>query len=409
MRVVILADFAEPSGGAQRVALESARALAESGVDIAYLHAIGDEGDPLLEHPLIERVGFGLKDVWDLPVVTALPGSLWNASAAKRLRRFLTELPPGPTVIHVHQWTRAFSPAALSVCLRSGLPVAVTLHDYFLACPNGVYYRSEKDEPCDVRPLSLACVTAPCDPRSRLHKAVRTLRTAITDGAIRNRSFDVIHVSDRGRDTIARFLPATVRHHRVDNPVSIARREPASPRRDARIAYIGRLTREKGADLLAEATRDADLPVLFVGEGPLATEIARINPAAELLGWQSPERVGEMLRGEIRAVAAPSRWFETGPLTVYEAAAAGIPAIVSNRAGASEKVEHGETGFVVEPNAISLAAALMQLADSDTAKRLGGGAYERFWAAPPTPRAHASWLLEVYSSMLGLADRNPPS
>jgi len=39
MRAIILADFAVPSGGAQRVALESARALADAGVGVTYVHA----------------------------------------------------------------------------------------------------------------------------------------------------------------------------------------------------------------------------------------------------------------------------------------------------------------------------------------------------------------------------------
>ncbi len=78
----------------------------------------------------------------------------------------LAGLPPGPVVIHLHQWTRAFSPAILPVLFGTGLPVAITLHDYFLACPNGVYYRFDRAEPCTLTPLSARCVAAPCDPRS---------------------------------------------------------------------------------------------------------------------------------------------------------------------------------------------------------------------------------------------------
>src|SRR5205085_2728719 len=149
MRAIILADFAVPSGGAQRVALESARALAEAGVSVTYVHAVGTEGDQLLEHPLIERVGFGFADIWDLPATQALRNGIWNAEAGRRLGALLSSSPES-AVIHIHQWTRAFSAAILPVCLDSGHPVAITLHDYFLACPNGVYYRFDKDEPCSL-------------------------------------------------------------------------------------------------------------------------------------------------------------------------------------------------------------------------------------------------------------------
>ena len=315
----------------------------------------------------------------------------------------LAGLPPGPAVIHLHQWTRAFSPAILPVVFATGLPVAITLHDYFLACPNGVNCRFDRAEPCTLAPLSVRCVAAPCDPRSYAQKAVRVLRTALTRRAIRGRRLHLVHVSDRGQATIAPFLPDGATHHRVDNPVAVERGPPAEIRDGARIAFIGRLTREKGADLVAQAAREADLPALFIGDGPLAAEVRGIAPQAELAGWLEAGEVRAMLGGEISAVVAPSRWYETGPLTVYEAAAVGVPALVSNRAGAAEKVRDGETGLVVEPAVADLAAALRRLADPQAARRLGRAAYDRYWSAPLTPARHAARLQDVYEAMLSTA------
>ena len=403
MRAVILADFATPNGGAPKVALESARALAQAGVAVTYVHAIGDEAHPLLEHAGIDRVGLGLSDVWDMPVAKAAAAGIWHREAARRLAGVLGDLPRGRTVLHLHQWTRAFSPSVFPVLMRSGHPLAVTMHDYFLACPNGVYYRFDRAEPCRLTPLSPACLAAPCDPKSALHKAVRVVRTFATRAAVRGGGFDVIHVSDRGRDTIAPFLPAGVRQHRVDNPVQTARAAPATIPDGAKIAYVGRLTREKGADLVAAAAREAGAQVMFIGEGPLEAELRALNPQAEFLGWRAPADVDRILRSEARAVAAPSRWFETGPLTIYEAMAAGLPAIASARAGAAEKVSAGETGFVVEPTVAALAQAFAALSDSTVARRMGAAACARYWDAPPTAGAHAARLIAVYESMLTAA------
>jgi glycosyltransferase involved in cell wall biosynthesis len=391
-RAVILADFAVPSGGAQRVALESARALAEAGVPVTYLHGTG-AADPLLDHPAIDTVGLGLSDVWDLPRAQGLAAGLWNRPAAARVRAALAALPPGPKVLHLHQWTRALSPAVLPACLGAGLPVVVTLHDYFAACPNGVFYRFDRDEPCDRRPLSAGCLAAPCDPRGRATKAVRVIRTALTRRAFRG-PLDFVHVSDRGRRTIEPFLPPG-RHHRIDNPVAVEKQAPAAIAAHGPVAYVGRLTREKGADLVAHAARAAGIPSLFVGEGPLAEEIRRIDPDAEVLGWRSPDAVAALLRARARALVAPSRWYETGPLTVYEAMAHGLPVVVSTRAGAAEKVEDGVGGLVVEPTVAALADAFRRL---DPA--MGRAAYARYWAAPPTPAAHARKLVRLYEGVL---------
>ncbi|MDB5560132.1 MAG: glycosyl transferase family 1 [Enterovirga sp.] len=399
MRVAILADFAQASGGAQSVAIQSALALAGQGVEVTYLHGIDGPADPRLAAAGVDVVGLGQPDIWDRSLAAGLGAGIWNRDAARRLDAALRQLPAGPTVLHLHQWTRSLSPSVYPVLFRSGHPVVVTLHDYFIACPNGVYYRFERDAPCSLTPLSPACIAARCDPRSMAHKAVRVLRTAATRRALRGGPFDVVHVSDRGRDTVAPFLPPNARQHRIDNPVEVTRAAPAEIGRDAKLAYIGRLTREKGADLVAEAAGRAGMPVLFIGEGPAEAAIRQANPAAELLGWRSRSEIDQLLRCDVRAVVAPSRWYETGPLTVYEALAAGIPAVVSGRAGAAEKVLSGETGFVVEPEVDALASALGRLADIALVRRMGQAAHERYWQAPLSAERHAAALMALYESL----------
>lgn len=401
MRVVILADFAQPSGGAQMVAIESAVALRRLGLPVTYIQGVASRADPRLREAGVEVVSLDLADVWSLPAARAAAAGIWNRLAARRLAAALANLPPGPAVLHLHQWTRSLSPAVLPVLSRSPHPLVLTLHDYFAACPNGVYYRFDRGEPCGLVPLSASCLLAPCDPRSGRHKAVRVVRTAATRACLRGARFDVIHVSDRGRDTVAPFLPAGLTQHRIDNPVAAERGPPAQIASDSRIAYLGRLTREKGADLVAAAGRAAGMPALFVGEGPAEAEIRRLDPDSTLMGWRSRAEVDALLRGgAVRAVVAPSRWYETGPLTVYESLAAGIPVIASARSGAAEKVRHGRTGFVVEPDAEAVASAFAALRDPRVAREMGREAARRYWEAPLDPATHAGRLVALYDAML---------
>ncbi|AWN46151.1 glycosyl transferase family 1 [Methylobacterium terrae] len=405
MHAAILTNFATPKGGAEKVAIESARGLAERGVAVTLIHGVDGPADPLLDHSRIRRIGLGLTDVWERPAWRGAIDGIWNREAARRLEAALAGLPAGPDVVHLHQWTRSLSPAVFAVLARSGLPVAVTLHDYFLACPNGVYYRFDAAEPCALRPLSGSCLAAPCDPQSRAHKAVRVARSLVQRKAIARgfarRPLDLVHVSDGSRARLEPMLGATVfRHHRIDNPVRVERAAPADPARGDAVAFVGRFTREKGADLVAEAAHRAGLPSLFVGDGPLAAEL-RAVPGAEVVGWRAPAEVEALLRARARAVAAPARWLETGPLTVYEALAAGIPAVASDRAGAGEKIRQGETGFLVAPEAGSLADAFRRLKDDAVVRTLGRAAHARYWAAPMTLAAHADALCDLYAGMTG--------
>ncbi|WP_336485281.1 glycosyltransferase [Methylobacterium nigriterrae] len=400
MHVVILAEFAVPSGGAEKVALESAHGLAAAGHEVTYIQAVDGAVDPLLDHPRLRRVCLGLHDAWTRPALAAALSGIWNRTAAERLARALAGLPRAPDCIHLHQWTRSLSPSIFPVLFGTGAPVVLTLHDYFLACPNGVHYRFDRDEPCGHAPLSAGCVAAPCDSRSRAHKLVRVARTAALRWAIGPRRLHVVHICDESRVRMGSMLGGyALEHHRVDNPVRVTREPPASPAAGDALVYVGRMTREKGADLVAEAAHGAGLRALFIGSGPLEAEL-RGRPGVEVLGWQTPEAARAVLRQRARALAAPSRWFETGPLTVYEALAAGIPAIVSERSGASEKVRHGAGGFVVAPDPDALAAAVAALADETRAAAMGTAAYADFWARPMTMAAHARDLSLLYDSIV---------
>jgi glycosyltransferase involved in cell wall biosynthesis len=397
MNIAILAEFAVASGGAEKVAVESAWGLAEAGHAVTYLQAIDGPADALLDHPNIARIALHNTDIWDRPAHRAAVSGLWDGPSAARLGAALDGLPVRPDLVHVHQWTRSLSPSLFPVLFARALPVVVTLHDYFMACPNGVYYRFDTTAPCALTPLSPSCLAAPCDGRSRLHKLVRTGRNAVLRATLRNRHLDVIHVSDASVARMGGLLAhLDLTHHRVDNPVRVARMAPADPARGDAVAYVGRLTREKGADLVAAAAARAGLPALFIGTGPLEAEL-RAMQGVEVVGWLAPEAVWDTVRTRARALVAPSRWYETGPLTVYEALAHGIPVIASTRAGAAEKIVDGVNGFAVAPEVEALAGAMRRLSDDVALRALGRAASDRYWTAPMTLAAHAAALGGVYA------------
>lgn len=399
MRVVIVSDFAMANGGAAKVAIDSACALAELGIDILFLYGTGAH-DPTLDHGKIELVGLDLDDVWSLPKPQAARQGIWNAEAARRFETALRDRMHGPAVVHFHQWTKVFSPSVFAVARKLRLPTIVTLHAFFAVCPNGVYYRFDQHEPCRLKPMSLACMSTNCDTRSYVHKLIRVARQAGSDHILDRLPFEAVHVSDGALAFASRHLSNGVGHHRVDNPIAVSKDSPAMVPSDGKLYYVGRFTREKGVDLVAVAARMAGMRCAFVGEGPMVDEIKELNPDAEILSWLPHRQVLDLLRLEGLAVIAPSRWLETGPLTIAEARAAGLPVVVSLRAGASEKVENGIDGLIVEPEVQALASALARLRSDDTAKRLGAAAYERFWSRPQTPQQHASRLTQVYQTAL---------
>ncbi len=81
MHAVILTNFATPKGGAEKVAIESARGLAERGVAVTLIHGVDGPADPLLDHSGIRRVSLGLTDVWERPAWRGAIEGIWNREA----------------------------------------------------------------------------------------------------------------------------------------------------------------------------------------------------------------------------------------------------------------------------------------------------------------------------------------
>ena len=400
--VVVLNDFAHVQGGGSKVAILSARALAARGSRVLFFAAAGPV-DPELAASGVRVVCLGQPDILADP--SRLRGAargLWNGAAAAALGRELRALDPARTVVHVHGWMKALSSSVIRAALDRAFPVVVTLHDYSAVCPNGGFYNYRTERACRLRPMSAACLATDCDLRSYAHKLWRVARQAVQSGPGRLIS-GVRHfvcISGTNRALHAPHLPAAAQMHFVPNPIAVERGPPARPERSRLFAAVGRLAAEKGVRLFAAAAREAGAEALFVGDGYLREEIGRINPQARITGWVGPRMVARYL-ARCRALVFASQWPETQGLAVLEAAARGVPAIVSDGSAAREWVEHGVTGLLFRSgDREDLRRRIAELADDAAVARLGRNAYERFWADPPTPERHAQALERLYRRIL---------
>lgn len=401
MRAVIISDFGSVNGGAAKVAIESARGLAEAGVEIVFACAIGPVSERL-DHPLISIEHFAGEEIWQVGSrIAAARQGIWNARAHRFLTELLARQPRHDTLVHLHQWTKAFSPAAIAAAGESGLPVAITMHDYFSFCPVGGYFDFRANEPCRKTPMSAGCIARNCDRASHVHKLVRVARQWRSDEAMARLAAPLfIHVSDFARRFAEPFLPKQARHAVVENMIDGPKRQPADVADNRHALFLGRFTQEKGVDELAKAARAADMPIRFVGEGPLAGDIARLNPKAEIRGWVPPERVFDEI-AQAHCLVSPSLWYEPGPLVVAEARSIGVPVIVTRSTGAAGWVADGEDGVLVDSgDAVGLANALVRLKDDERAGTMGAAAYRSYWAAPLTTARHVERTVESYRSLI---------
>jgi glycosyltransferase involved in cell wall biosynthesis len=171
-------------------------------------------------------------------------------------------------------------------------------------------------------------------------------------------------------------------------------------------AYLGRLKKYKGVDLVIRAfakldRSDAVLEIAGAGDYRPALErlvaSLALDARVRFLGFVTEEEKLALLRRSWAvALASPK---EGWGLTNVEAEACGTPVVASDSPGIRESVRHGETGFLVPHGDVAgMAAAFARLADSP-ALVAEMGAKARVFAESFTwdrcARATEAHLLEV--------------
>ena len=398
--VVVLNDYCLVQGGASKVAIDEAVALAAAGLRVIFLGAVGPVGAALQAAP-IETVCLDqpeLVDVTRHPTV-ALQG-LYNAGARAAIAAVLQRCTPGTTVVHLHGYTKALSTGPIQTASRLGFSTVCTLHDFFAACPNGAFYDYRREEICRRTALGWDCLTTNCDKRAAAHKAYRVLRSLSQRQVSQFPAIvgDYITLSQGSADLLRPYLPASAHFYPLENIIETEMAPPVEVAGNRELVVVGRLDTEKGVELAAQVARTAGLSITFVGEGPLRPVLEAAG--ARVTGWVAPAEVRAWLR-RARVLVFPSRWYETYGLVVSEAAALGVPAIVSDVSAAAERVEHGVTGWRFHSgDAAELLQCLNAAMDDAAVEAAGQAAYARFWADPPTSEHHVAGLRAIYDSIL---------
>lgn len=207
---------------------------------------------------------------------------------------------------------------------------------------------------------------------------------------------------------VTRFAPAT------DEARAAARDRLSIPRDACVVAYVGRLSREKGLLDLVEAwaLRRPQRGVLLVvgpdmtghawdvgAEARTRISAAGLDQTVRFTGGVSPEDVAALVRAADIAVH-PSH-FEAFGISAAESMAAGLAVVVTDVEGHRDFARHHETAIVVPPHQPgAIAEAVVDLAnDPEARRRLGAAAraeVQRF-AAPVVLESFATMMDEVVS------------
>lgn len=267
---------------------------------------------------------------------------LYCPKGVRKMRRTLKA--ERPDVVNVHNLYPFISPAALFECKKAGVPVVMTVHNFRLICPTGLFMRDGQPcERCLEKGNEWGCIRYDCE-HSLLKSVGYAARNAVArrSGAYRKCVDRFACITDFQRQKLiqAGFEAGKI----VVIPNSIhASTEFRSTSGDY-IAYVGRLSYEKGYDLLIEvARRHPEIPFRFAGARRVS-EALEIPGNVHLMGYLKGDELSDFIR-ESRLLVIPSRCYEGFPMAILEAAQFGKPVISPNHGGFTEIIGDGDTAI----------------------------------------------------------------
>lgn len=283
-----------------------------------------------------------------LGMLSSLERTIWSTETYRKLSGILRE--KQPDVAHFHNTFLMISPSAYYACSKFGIPVVQTLHNYRLMCPVASFFRAGTVcEKCLGRFFAWPGILHRCYRHSHMQSA----------GVAAMSSFHrAIHTWDQRVDmyiAVSQFS----RQKFIEGglpPKKIAVKpnflfDPLPPRTRPGgdyVLYIGRLSEEKGLQILLRAWALLDsIPLKIAGDGPLSREVvdyAQRYPSIQYLGFQDRPGVQELISAA-RFVVVPSICYENFPMAIVEAFADRIPVIGSRLGASGEIIENGRTGL----------------------------------------------------------------
>ncbi|MCB1541876.1 MAG: glycosyltransferase [Rhodoblastus sp.] len=389
MRLLAIHRLHHRKGGAEGVHLDHLALFRERGWDCAEFAMAHPDNEP---SDWSDYFPARFEPPSGLAGLAATPRFFHSGEAREKFTRLLDDFKPD--IIHAHGVYHHLTNAILKPARERGVPMVYTLHDYKLICPAYHFY-TERMGVCEQcrGGRQWRCLVNRCTHGSLAMDALYALDGFIQwrVGALRNAVSRFIGPARFIVDKFAEhgFAPDKLRY--IPNFFESADDAPVDPPAVAAlrekygryVLFFGRLSAEKGVDLLIDACAQAGVPLVVVGDGPKRAELQARAAARGGAGAFLGHLKGAALWAHVEAaslVALPSVWYEIAPKSILEAQARGKPSLVTTIGGLPEMVEEGATGFLAAPSDLaSLVAALGRAfaLDDATLARMGALARER--------------------------------
>jgi len=329
--------------------------------------------------------------------------SIWNVRVAKQVYNLASNLKPD--VIHIHNWHFASGPLFIRAIKKLRIPIVMTLHNYRLICPSGTLLYNEKLFLNSLKAFFpwqavfmkvyrnsffqtfwLAFVVW-------LHKRLGTW-TMVDRFIVLTKSAKILYLNSHLGIPESKLMI---------KPNFVRVNELAQIERSSIFLFIGRLSSEKGINVLLDAFIGSKFKLNIAGSGPMQSHIEKLiiqNRNIKYLGNLKKDEVLNAMRSAT-ALVFPSIWYEGMPMTIIESFAVGTPVIGSNIGAMKSMITNGVNGLLFDTGSSNSLARKLEYWDSISLdqklqySKLAKDTYLSFY----TPEIALSELTDIYNSV----------
>jgi glycosyltransferase involved in cell wall biosynthesis len=272
---------------------------------------------------------------------------IYNVCAKQEMEKLLDR--EKPDLVFVQNLFPLFSPSVLVACRKANVPVAMRCPNYRLVCPNGLFMTKGKIcERCSGG-KEYWCILKNCEDNifKSIGYALRGFTARLFSLFKDNVDVFMVLTEFAKKKLVQNGFPAK-KIQVISGLADMDRFNSGFNRNQGRyVGFVGRVSPEKGIDLLVEAAkRLPDIPFKVAGNFDRLPNLTRqAPPNVEFLG-QLDQAALTSFYSKARMIVAPSKWYEGLPMTIIEAMLAGRPVICSDIGGLPEIVDDSATGLL---------------------------------------------------------------
>ena len=358
MKILMVNKFLYPRGGSESYMLKLAQELKNLGHEVEYFgmqdvqNTVGNSLELYTTNMDFHSKGV-LRFLYPFKII-------YSREAYKKIGRVLDDFKPD--IVHMNNINFQLTPSIIYAVKKRNIPLVQTVHDYQMICPNHLLYSFDEAKPCErcIKGSKWNCLKYNCIHNSKIKSLLGVIEAKLYSFLKTYKKVDLYICPSRFLEnklvnSSSIYSGKTFMiHNFIEKNSILAKTDDQNPY----IVFVGRLSKEKGVELLA-STAQLLPQVNFVvcGNGP-DDECLKNIPNVKLMGFVAGKELADLM-ANARLLIAPSVCYENNPLSILESHSMGVPVVTMNYGGMAELVEDGKTGALASvPTPESLAEAV---------------------------------------------------